>query len=104
MYLLCRLHTCLQSPFSQQRPVFQMSCLLAPRPPGEGSKSFPEATRSLGLAVPGTKNIRNSRLLRGTFRPPCRSVGRVFPECLWGFVFFLVAVYVNLAVCSCSSS
>lgn len=62
---------------------------------GREANSFP---RGRGCAVPGT---RTSETPSG-----CGAgSGRLAVLCLWGFVFVLVAVYVNLAVCSsCSSS
>ncbi|XP_045429501.1 AP-1 complex subunit mu-1 isoform X1 [Pipistrellus kuhlii] len=73
-----------------------------PGPPGEGAV-FPRGHGSLGCAVPGT-GTWELPAARGTFWPPA-VLSAVFPECLWGFVFVLVAVYVNRALCSsCSSS
>lgn len=73
-----------------------------PGPPGEGAV-FPRGHGSLGCAGPGTGTWKLPAA-RGTFWPPA-VLSAVFPECLWGFVFVLVAVYVNRALCSsCSSS
>lgn len=83
-HLFCHHHSCLQSPFSQKRLVFQMSCLLAPSRCGARRRRLPAPEVWCTLQAAQSQVPQRSGTCAG--RCPCADCVLLS---LWRFVFFL---------------